>query len=351
MTDEPDSPVSATVPSVDCPAPDTAANSELSDGPGATVAPDSTLADEYPLGGGGKNDLKPASVALLLLLMALGVGAMVVGWENPSTGGNSVVGHASDVDLSPPPWWPSKAEVNSLKVLAETRRTAASKLDRGAASLKPLVEAYYVYNKADVAAAGATNSKALRDAYAAYQARAREFFQFQGEGPFIAVGARLLDDFWRALSTRNVSALTAISGSFVKEAQTIGLLRGEFLPARHAKPLIASAFMLRWVSVLAEIRPLDGLVDRVERIVFLRFKVGAHRALKPERRAALAKLLRRLQPGFPADELLASRFATERRWALCARFYRRALKGREQDKTLRANIEYCASNVRGPKTP
>lgn len=298
---------------------------------------------DVDLGGGAGNDLKPATLALLLLLIGIGVAASVKGWE-PRAGSSTAARKA--VDLAPPAWWAKGKELRAMNAAAAARRADATKLDRTSKGLQALMKAYQAYNAMDLETGGNRDSHRLRDAYADYQARAREYFRFKGEKAFLALGQALLDDVWKALKTRDKKAVEALTGGFVPQALTIGLMRGQYQPTRQATPVINAAFLLRWVSVLADERPVDNLVAPEERLVLLRFKVGAHRTLPPERRMALGRLLRKVQPDFPTDELLAARFAAERQWSLAARFYRRALKGRDSDERLRANVAYCDDQAR-----
>lgn len=303
----------------------------------ATHAETPEPGEQTPTGGGAGNDLKPATLAFLILLIGIGLSATVTAWHPPS-GSSATEQH---LDLVGPPWWATRTE---LQVLAETRsarRRGEATLQRESKAVVALERAYRDYNIADLAAGGRRDSTRLQDAHADYKARAVDVFRFQGSEAFLALGQILLDEFWTALAQQDAAKVNALTGAFVPEAQTIGLMRSPFEPAPHARPVIGAAFILRWVVILSDERPVEGMIAPVERRLLMRFKVGAHRALTPQRRIEHARTLRKLQPDYPSDELIAARFVAEGRWKRAARFYRRALKYARDDLRLKANLAFC----------
>ena len=290
------------------------------------------------------NPLTRPTLAFLALVTVAALGAFALHLWGPPQGAPT----PREVDLRVPDWRPTPAELQAIAKARAARLThAPAKDDPDAAAL---VKAYEAFSRAERAGHGrAPQGQAatkLAEAHAVYAQRARDMARFKSLERFLGLGQALADQLLSALSEGDTATVERLGGRFMDEGRATGLLGPHGKPAAGAEPIIAAAFLLRWVSALAEERPVEQLLTLEERRILARWKLGANPLLPPERRAAVAEELRRLQPDYPATEALVARAADDSDWEEAARLYGEALRERPGDRRLRANETFATERAR-----
>ena len=284
------------------------------------------------------------TLAFLVLVTAAALGALALHLWGPPQGPPA----PSEVDLRVPAWRPTPAELQAIAKARAERLKHTPAAD--APEVVALLRDYEAFNRADRAGHGrAARGQAaakLAEAHAVYAQRARDVARFQSLDRFLGLGQRLTDEFLAALEAGDAPTVERLGGRFLDEGRATGLLGPDGKPAAGAEPIIAAAFFLRWVSPLAEERPVETLLTLAERRILARWKLGANPLLPPARRAEVARELGRLQPDYPATEALAARAADDSDWEAAARLYEQAARERPGDRRLRANAAFAAERAR-----
>ncbi len=302
----------------------------------------SQSADAPPAQAG--NPLTRPTLAFLVLVTVAALCAIALHLLGPPQGAPA----PGEVDLRVPDWRPTPEELRAIAKARTERLQHVPPAD--APDVVALMRDFEAFNRTERQTRGRPGAK-LAEAHAVYAQRARDMARFQSLERFLGLGQELADRFLAALEAGDTATVERLGGRFLDEGRATGLLGPDGKPAPGAKPLIAAAFLLRWVSPLAEERPVDALLTLAERRILTRWKLGANPLLPPERREAVAEELRRLQPDYPVTEALAARAADDSDWEAAARLYEQAAREHPDDRRLRANAAFAAERARRRAAP
>jgi len=279
------------------------------------------------------------AVALALCLIAIAV-ASIFGTSNRTTDIDAL---KTKVQLQPPDWSPTTAEVERLGVLAQTRR--AVQLDPNDLLSKRLLHRMEEFHRIEALPGANARSAAYQDAHAQYKQRALDYLKVRGQGGYLALGQKVVDEYVAALRDNNKVTIERLGGRFYRRAKSSRLINDKGIAGTAEEQVVRLALMEGWLSPLRSTQVVESWTHPLERIVLRRWKLVAQN-LSPKRRTQLAKELIRLQSGYPVWWAMGGHAADARDWISAALYYEKALSIDSDNQTLQLNLEYAQERAR-----